>query len=112
MGGSLSNIMSIIEITNVTVLNLLKEKQNLANRNLELVKDLEKIEQETNKNAGLVKRIDEKVRPRITKLLPKLGEFEQLSRVFFDKDGKWKMETIDRLEAWKASFKQIEKENK
>lgn len=95
----------IIEIRDVAVLKLLTDKQTIAAKSIDLIKQMEEIEKETNKNAGLVKRIDEKVRPKISKLLPNLGEFEQLSRVYCDKDGKWKMEIVDRLEQFKTNYK-------
>lgn len=101
----------IIEIKDETVLKILTEKQEIAGKNVELIKQLEEIEKETNKNAGLVARLDEKVNPKILKLLPKLGEFEQLSRVYFEK-GKWNMEIVDRLEQFKANYKEAIKEKK
>lgn len=94
----------IIEITDEKVLKLLAEKQEIANQNLKMVSELEAIEKETNKNAGLIARLDEKVRPKIFKLAPKLGEFEQISRIYSE-NGKWKMEIVDRLEQFKTNYK-------
>ncbi len=72
---------------------------------------MEKLEKEFNKNIGLIKRVDEKVRPKITKLIPPLGEFEQLSRVHLEGD-KWLMEISNRLEEFKTNYKKAISEQK
>ncbi len=93
-----------IEIENQEKLNLLGRKNELVEKNLELLKEMEVIEKEHNKNVSLLKRLDEKVRPKITKIIPPLGEYEQLSRVHNEK-GKWYLEITDRLEEFKTAFK-------
>jgi hypothetical protein len=99
------------EIQDKKIIELLKDKEKLAQDNLKIIKDMEELEKQFNKNAGKVKRIDEKVRPKILDIVSKsvLGEYEELSRVFND-NGTWKMEFVDRLEEFKKMFNNRGKE--
>ena len=100
------------EIQDKKIVKLLKDKEKLAQENVKLIKEMEELEKQFNKNAGKVKRIDEKVRPKVLDIVSKttLGEYDELSRVFNDK-GTWKMEFVDRLEEFKKMFKNRGNEN-
>lgn len=97
-----------IEITNGKILDLLGKKDFLAKDNLRIIEEMNVLEKQMNKNIAHLKRLDEKVRPKIIKIIPELKEYEQMSRVYEDK-GKWYMECIDRLEEFKNRFNEIEK---
>lgn len=105
--------MKKIELKDSKILEQLQKKQKLANENLDFLKEMEALEKKVNKNAGKIKMIDEKVRPKILTEVSKttLNEYEELSRVFNDK-GKWTMEFVDRLEEFKTNWENRKKENK
>lgn len=103
--------MKKIKIENQKILKLLNKKSELAEGNMELVAEMEKLEKEHNKTISLIKRIDEKVRPRIMKILPEMGEYEQLSRVHLCDDGSWEFEIANRLEEFKNNYKKVINEN-
>lgn len=92
-----------IEITNGKVLELLGKKDVLAKDNVRIIEEMNVLETQMNKNIAGLKRLDEKVRPKIIKIIPELKEYEQMSRVYEDK-GKWYMEISDRLEEFKKRF--------
>ena len=93
-------------ITDKKILELLKKKEVLANKNLKILTEMDKMEKEVNSNGTKLKMLDEKVRPLILTEVSKtkIGEYDELSRVFNDK-GKWTMEFIDRLEEFKNYWK-------
>lgn len=104
------------EITDKKILELLKKKEVLANENLSILTEMEKLETRVNSNAAKIKMLDERVRPLILREVSKIviGEYDELVRVFNDK-GKWTMEFINRLEEFKKNWsnrnKQIDKKD-
>ena len=100
-----------IEITNSKILGLLEKKNYYAKDNVKIIEEMNALEKQMNKNIAKLKRLDEKVRPKIIKIIPELKEYEQMSRVYED-GGKWYMEIIDRLEEFKNRFKNENTDNK
>lgn len=101
-----------IKIEDTKILSLLSEKNGLNEANTETLAKMEKLEKEFNTNLSKMKRLDEKVRPLIIKLLKdvKLGEFDELSRVAKDEKTKdWELEVVNRLDEFKVLFKQRKK---
>jgi len=104
------------EITDKKILELLKKKEVLANENLSILTEMEKLETRVNSNGAKIKMLDERVRPLILREVSKIviGEYDELVRVFNDK-GKWTMEFINRLEEFKKNWsnrnKQIDKKD-
>jgi hypothetical protein len=97
--------MKKVLITDKRILDNLKKKGELAQKNLKIIQEMEKMEKEVNKNASKLKMLDEKVRPLILEEVSKivLTEYEELVRVFND-EGKWTMEFADQLETFKANW--------
>jgi len=93
------------EITDKKILELLKKKEVLANENLSILTEMEKLETRVNSNGAKIKMLDERVRPLILREVSKIviGEYDELVRVFNDK-GKWTMEFINRLEEFKKNW--------
>ena len=96
-----------IEITDGKILGLLDGKDILAKDNVRIIEEMNELEKQMNKNIAGLKRLDEKARPRIIKIIPELKEYEQMSRVYNDK-GKWYMEITDRLEEFKKNYANME----
>ncbi len=99
-----------IEITNSKILGLLGEKDYYAKDNVRIIEEMNVLEKQMNKNIAKLKRLDEKVRPKIIEIVPELKEYEQMSRVYGDK-GKWYMEISDRLEEFKKRFNETKNED-
>ena len=90
-------------IKDKTISTILDNKQEYVNKNLELIKKIEVLQKEYDKNTGLLAREDDKLRTKVKKIMPVLGEYEQVSRVYNDK-GQWYFEIADRMEEFKARF--------
>jgi len=99
------------EITDKKILELLKKKEVLANENLSILTEMEKLETRVNSNGAKIKMLDERVRPLILREVSKIviGEYDELVRVFNDK-GKWTMEFINRLEEFKKNWSNRKKQ--
>jgi histidyl-tRNA synthetase len=105
--------MKKLELQDEKILEKLKKKEKLAAENLDAIQEMEKLEKIVNKNAGKIKMLDEKVRPKILEIVSKttLNEYEELTRVFNDK-GKWTMEFSDRMEEFKTNWENRKKQPK
>lgn len=88
-----------------------KRVQELEKRSQEMSEEGHKIEEEFNTIVAKCQREDEKVKPEIERLIKEveMSEFEELSRVYLEKEGdnagKIFMEIADRLEEFKVDFK-------
>ena len=86
---------------------ILKEMQEIAERNEVLNEDFNKIVSKQARN-------DEKAKPYINELLKdiELAEFESVSGVKQSEDGTWNIEIADRMEEFKVKFKEEQEELK
>ena len=96
--------MRNIQITDAKTIELLNSKNEFVMENQNILKQMEELEVQFNKNIGTVKRTDEKARVKLKKQIPELGEYEQVSRVYTD-NGDWYFEIADRMEEFKSQFK-------
>lgn len=96
--------MRNIQITDAKTVELLNSKNEFVIENQNILKQMEELEEQFNKNIGIVKRTDEKARIRLKKQMPDLGEYEQVSRVFIENED-WYFEIADRMEEFKERFK-------
>lgn len=95
------------KIEDKKTLDVLKKKNEFVVKNQNILTEMDKLEKEFNSNMAKTRILDEKARPFILNLVSKIAlkEYDELSRVFLDKDGSWNMEFVDRLEEFKKSFK-------
>lgn len=98
--------MRKIEITNPAILEALQKKDKMTNELLEMAKVEEAAITKANKLMAKLAKENEKVLPMMTEEQGKveLSEYEEISRVYLDKD-KVFIEVADRLEEFKASHK-------
>ena len=113
--------MKKIVITDKKVLSILDKKGDISKETQKILDRMKAIEDEGKKldkefNIYLTKTmlLDEKARPFIKKIVEnvELGEFEQISRVHQEDDGKWTIEIADRLEEFKVGYREADKADK
>jgi Skp family chaperone for outer membrane proteins len=100
--------MRTLQITDAGTVKILNEKQVFVVENQNILKEMTELETRFNKNIGQTKRSDEKARIKLKKQLPKLDEYEQVSRVF-EEGGDWYFEIADRMEEFKKAFETAQK---
>jgi hypothetical protein len=96
-----------IKVTNKKIIDALTEKNKFVTANQTLLKEMESLEAEFQKNLAKAQRSDEKARPLIKKEIEKLDlkDFEEVSRITFE-SGEWEIEVINRLEEFKTLYAQ------
>lgn len=96
--------MRYITIEDEKTVKLLNEKNDIALANSMLLERMGQMEAEYKANIGKMARLDEKARTKLKKIIPELGEYEQVSKISVER-GAWEFHIADRMEEFKAGFK-------
>lgn len=103
--------MRTIEIKDVKLTSILKERGVVFKEIVKLNAKIEEINQERNKLAYKMERLKEKTRPIIDKLTPsfELKEFEIITDVKINKSGKPEVAIVDRIEEFQNAIREESK---
>ena len=104
--------MRKVVITDKKILEVLNKKGALTIEQNKILEKMNALEKQFNTCIAKTKMLDEKSRPMIRKLIPKLelGEYEEISAVRQEKG--WHIEIADRMEEFKVSFERMKKSEK
>ena len=96
--------MRKVVITDKKILEVLNKKGALTIEQNKILEKMNALEKQFNTCIAKTKMLDEKSRPMIRKLIPKLelGEYEEISAVRQEKG--WHIEIADRMEEFKTSY--------